>query len=283
MEVKYYKYDPSLAAAVIFIVGFSVSSLIHVYQIWKTKTWFFIPFLIGSLFEMVGFIGRAIGAKETPDWTFGPYVVQTLFLLLGPTCYAASIYMILGRLIRLLGAEKYSLIRPSWLTKFFLFGDVLSIALQGMGGGKLVNAETADERSTGESIIISGLVVQMLFFSLFMVVTCLFHARARKNPTSTMASIDTPWQRFLAVLYATGALILIRSGFRMIEYAMGHDSELQSKEVYIYVLDAALMLIASTLFNIFHPSKYLFAGKKVVDGSDAEMQLTDYDSSYRGQ
>lgn len=162
MEVKYYKYDPSLAAAVIFILGFSVSSLMHVYQIWKTKTWFFIPFLIGSLctyfdtpshpsnhnievlrrlctdtsidiVETVGFIGRAIGAKQSPDWTFGPYVMQSLLLLLGPTCYAASIYMILGRLIRLLGAEKYSLIRPSWLTKFFLFGDVLSIALQGMG------------------------------------------------------------------------------------------------------------------------------------------------------
>ncbi|KAH6989376.1 RTA1 like protein-domain-containing protein [Ilyonectria sp. MPI-CAGE-AT-0026] len=283
MEVKYYKYDPSLAAAVIFILGFSVSSLMHVYQIWKTKTWFFIPFLIGSLFETVGFIGRAIGAKQSPDWTFGPYVMQTLFLLLGPTCYAASIYMILGRLIRLLGAEKYSLIRPNWLTKFFLFGDVLSIALQGMGGGKLVNAETDDERSKGESIIIGGLVVQMLFFSLFMIVTCLFHARARKYPTSTMASIDTPWQKFLAVLYVTSVLILIRSGFRLIEYAMGHDSELQSKEAYIYVLDAALMLIASTLFNIFHPSKYLIAGKKMVDGSDAEMQLTDYDSSYRGQ
>lgn len=98
-----------------------------------------------------------------------------------------------------------------------------------------------------------------------------------------MANIDTPWQKFLVVLYITSVLILIRSGFRMIEYAMGHDSELQSKEVYIYVLDAALMLIASTLFNIFHPSKYLFAGKKVVDVSDAEMQLTDYDSSYRGQ
>lgn len=143
-----------MAAAVIFIITFSTSSLLHAFQIIKTKTWFFIPFLVGSLcespvtsnlvisnfpltgrlvVETVGFIGRAIGAGESPDYTFAPYVMQHLLLLLGPTCYAASIYMILGRLIRLLDAERYSLIRSSWLTKFFLIGDLLSIALQGIG------------------------------------------------------------------------------------------------------------------------------------------------------
>ncbi|KAH7112589.1 RTA1 like protein-domain-containing protein [Dactylonectria estremocensis] len=283
MAANYYKYDPSLAAAITFIIGFTISSLMHIYQIVKTKTWFFIPFLIGSLFEIIGFVGRAIGAKQTPDWTFGPYVMQTLLLLLGPTCYAASIYMVLGRLIRLLNAEEYSLIRSSWLTKFFLVGDVLSIALQGIGGGKLVNAETEDERSTGEDIIIGGLVVQILFFSLFMAVTCLFHFRVNRKPTLRMSTMDNSWRRLLSVLYITSILILIRSIFRMIEYVMGHDSELQSKEVYIYVLDAAPMLIASALFNVFHPSRYLVSGKQLADATDSEMQLTDYDSTYRGE
>ncbi|KAH7123072.1 RTA1 like protein-domain-containing protein [Dactylonectria macrodidyma] len=281
-NVNYYKYDPSLAAAIIFIIGFTISSLMHAYQIVKTRTWFFIPFLIGSLFETLGFVGRAIGAHQTPDWTFAPYVMQSLLLLLGPTCYAASIYMVLGRLIRLLNAEEYSLIRSSWLTKFFLLGDVLSIALQGIGGGKLVNAETEDEKSKGENIIIGGLVVQILFFSLFMVVTCLFHFKVNKKPTLRMSTMDSSWRRLLSVLYITSILILIRSIFRLIEYAMGHDSELQSKEVYIYVLDALPMLVASVLCNVFHPSRYLVSGKQINDAADSEMQLTDHDSAYRG-
>lgn len=154
MAKNYYKYEPSMAAAVIFIITFSASSLLHAFQIIKTKTWFFIPFLVGSLcespitgnlvignlaanrktlVETIGFIGRAVGAGESPDYTFAPYVMQNLLLLLGPTCYAASIYMILGQLIRLLDAERYSLIRSRWLIKFFLIGDLLSIALQGIG------------------------------------------------------------------------------------------------------------------------------------------------------
>jgi hypothetical protein len=61
------------------------------------------------------------------------YVVQTLLILLAPGLYAASIYMVLGRLIRLLDAEKLSPIRVNWLTKIFVLGDVLSFVMQGAG------------------------------------------------------------------------------------------------------------------------------------------------------
>ena len=60
--------------------------------------------------------------------------MQSLLLLLGPSFFAASIYMVLGRIIRLTGGERHSLIRPSWLTKIFVVGDVLSFFVQ--SGGK---------------------------------------------------------------------------------------------------------------------------------------------------
>jgi hypothetical protein len=83
--------------------------------------------------EAVGFIGRALSAGETPNWTLGPYLIQTLLLLLGPTLLAASIYMTLGRLIRILDANQYSLIRTTWLTKVFVLGDFLSFQAQSGG------------------------------------------------------------------------------------------------------------------------------------------------------
>jgi hypothetical protein len=57
--------------------------------------------------------------------------------LLAPTLFAASIYMILGRLVRLLDAEQFALIRSRWLTKFFVMGDVLSFLSQGAGKSSL--------------------------------------------------------------------------------------------------------------------------------------------------
>ncbi|KKF96581.1 Protein RTA1 [Ceratocystis platani] len=274
-----YKYDPSLAAAVVFTIGFLLSSLVHAFQIIKTKSWFFIPFLMGSIFEIIGYACRGIGAKETPDWSMGPFIIQSLLLLLGPTFYAASIYMILGRLITLLEAQEYSLVRPSWLTKFFLVGDIASILLQGIGGGQLANADTASQRSSGENLIVGGLVVQILFFTLFMVVTCLFHMRIKKKPTSAIKRLDNTWYRLLLVLYAASFLILVRSLFRMIEYIQGSESVLQTEEIFIYVLDATLMLMASVLLNIFHPSK-CFSDKNS-SGRESATQLKDYNTEYQ--
>lgn len=86
-----------------------------------------------SAVEIIGYAGRAINATETPNWSRGPYIIQALLLLLGPPFYAASIYMIFGRLITLLDAEKHSLIRVKWITKLFLLGDIISIAAQAIG------------------------------------------------------------------------------------------------------------------------------------------------------
>lgn len=149
-EFVFYHYDPSLPAAVIFISLFSITSLLHLYQLIRSRAWYFIPFLAGCvckfpqlnlgllnltvlLVEIVGYIGRALSATESPDWTTRSFTIQSLTLLLGPALLAASIYMVLGRLVRLLEAERLSPIRANWLTKIFVLGDVLSFLTQGAG------------------------------------------------------------------------------------------------------------------------------------------------------
>jgi hypothetical protein len=83
--------------------------------------------------EIIGYIGRAASSKQSPNWTLGPYLVQTLFLLLAPALLAASIYMFLGRIILVLQAESHALMKKKWSTKVFVTGDVLSFVLQGAG------------------------------------------------------------------------------------------------------------------------------------------------------
>lgn len=87
-----------------------------------------------------------------------------------------------------------------------------------------------------------------------MVVTAIFHMRMLRRPTSRSLSTGAPWQAFMAVLYFTSALIMVRSVFRMIEYAQGHTGSLISKEIYVYTLDALLMIIVAVIFTVRHPS-----------------------------
>jgi hypothetical protein len=89
--------------------------------------------LTGCLVECVGYVGRALSANEAPNFTKNPYIIQSILLLLGPALLAASIYMVLGRLIRLLDAGHLSIISPKWLTKVFVTGDVLSFLAQSAG------------------------------------------------------------------------------------------------------------------------------------------------------
>ncbi len=74
-----------------------------------------------------------MGSKEAPDYVMGPYILQTLTILLAPILFSASIYMVLKRVIIMTGAEKYSLIRATWLTRVFVGGDILSFLIQAAG------------------------------------------------------------------------------------------------------------------------------------------------------
>ncbi|KAB8229658.1 RTA1 like protein-domain-containing protein [Aspergillus alliaceus] len=127
----FYHYDPSMGGAIVFILLFISTTGYHIFQMFKSRTWFLIPFVIGV--EIIGYIGRAMSSNQSPNWTLGPYIVQTLFLLLAPALLAASIYMFLGRIILVLQAESHALLKRKWLTKIFVTGDVLSFLLQGAG------------------------------------------------------------------------------------------------------------------------------------------------------
>lgn len=82
---------------------------------------------------------RAVSANQNPDYEKNPFITQTVLILLAPALYAASIYMLLGRIIRLLDAASYSLVPPKWLTKVFVAGDVVSFVLQGIGTIFVIN------------------------------------------------------------------------------------------------------------------------------------------------
>ncbi|KAG9857421.1 putative C6 transcription factor, partial [Aureobasidium melanogenum] len=251
MAFSYYEYLPSKAAAVIACLIFIVITLLHTWQLFRTRTWFFIPFVIGGLFEVVGYAARAKSASQYPDYTLMPYILQSLFLLLAPTLFAASIYMELGRILDLTEGESRSLIRRKLLTKIFVMGDVLSFLAQSAGGGML-----AQGSSSGNKIIIGGLVLQLLFFGFFMVSAVVFHRRMSGKPTTKVMAMPLPWKKHLNALYAGSIMILVRSLYRLIEYIQGGSSGyIVEHEWTLYIFDAALMLGTTLVFFWIHPSE----------------------------
>jgi hypothetical protein len=43
-----YRYYPSIVAAIVFVVAFGLTTLLHTFQLFKKKTWYFIPLIIGG-------------------------------------------------------------------------------------------------------------------------------------------------------------------------------------------------------------------------------------------
>lgn len=163
---------------------------------------------------------------------------------------------------------------------------------------------TLNSMELGEKIIIGGLFVQLIFFTLFVVVAADFHRRlikdvpvkkrytpaalfrrGRQNRFDANSSFtavlsreavhELPWKRHLYVLYGTSALILVRSIFRVIEYIQGNSGYLLSNEVFLYVFDAALMFLVMVLFNWVHPSQVtdLYQKRQSAHGT-VELQQT---------
>lgn len=49
---RFYYYEPSMPAAIIFAVLFALATLLHTYQLVRSRTWFMIPFVVGGICEL---------------------------------------------------------------------------------------------------------------------------------------------------------------------------------------------------------------------------------------
>lgn len=119
------------------------------------------------------------------------------------------------------------------------------------GAGIMVNGS----ESTGNNVIIGGLIVQIVFFGFFLISAVIFQRRIITHPTPESVGDYVPWSKHMYALYVTSILILIRSVFRVAEYVQGSDGVLLSTEAFIYVFDAMLMFLVVAVFVVVHPSE----------------------------
>ncbi|KAF2167760.1 hypothetical protein M409DRAFT_53731 [Zasmidium cellare ATCC 36951] len=232
-------YYPSMAGNIIFAVLFCILSIAHLIGLALNRIWICVPLVVGGILEIVGYGIRAYANSNTSTVTL--YATQSVLILLAPILFAASVYMYLGRLMIATNTTALSPIPTRYLTKLFVCGDVLCFFIQAVGGGMQSVKKLADKQYIAEYVILVGLILQIIFFGVFVVVAVMVHMRmARKG----IEEKTVAWRRLLLVLYVVSGLICLRNIFRAIEYGMGTDGYLLQNEWPGFVFDGALMVIA---------------------------------------
>lgn len=201
--------------------------------------------------EVIGYAARATCRDRTDQ--LAPFAIQSILILVAPALFAASVYMVLGRLVRSVHGERLSMISPRWMTMIFVFGDVFSFIIQVIGGGMAANKDVKPKLA--RNVILLGLVLQILMFGFFALTALIFHIRLRRNPTGASMDPNSRWSRVLWMMYGVSILILVRSVFRVIEYIGGQDGYLLQHEWTLYILDGVLMFLATSIFAAMYPGK----------------------------
>lgn len=165
--------------------------------------------------------------------------MQSLFILLAPILFAASVYMFLGRTIRISNREQLAILPVRWITRIFVGGDVTCFIVQAAGGGVLSAAKSQSTIDIGNYIILTGLALQIAVFAVFIVTAALFHVRFLR----ISSDVGSRTSRQLWLLYTTSTLITARNIYRVLEYGFGQDGYLIGHEWTLYVFDAGLMIL----------------------------------------
>jgi hypothetical protein len=194
--------------------------------------------------------------------------------LVAPCFTSAGIYYILSQLIehwRKQGHDRYSPIGAKLYLIIFITFDLLSIVIQGVGGGLASSAGSENkDTSTGTHIMIAGIVIQLVSMSVFCILWIWTVHRARRHLRRDSVVYDSvtgaavgdklSGMRLLLLVVITSfsaACIVIRNFYRAVELAQGWTGYLITHEIYFCLLDGMLMALALLAFNIVHPAWFL--------------------------
>lgn len=252
-----YGYVPSLAAGIVFCVLFGLSMLVHLYQTIQTRAWWTIVFSIGALTELLGWAART-WASECP-YNYNAFLMQICTLIIAPTFFSAGLYVILGRMIQILGPES-SPISPALYLWIFCTIDVVSLVVQAVGGGLAAVAfSDTPEGNTkvGTDTMVAGIDFQLASVLVFTFLFFLVILRTSRRYGKETFTADRNMMLLVSTTTFAILLIVMRSIYRTVELAEGWTGYVITTQRYFIALDGAAMAALVITFNVFHPGALL--------------------------
>jgi hypothetical protein len=207
----------------------------------------------GLLCELIGYIGRTL--MHSNPFIDANFIMYLCCLTIGAAFLTASIYLCLSRIV-VICSEEAARFKPKIYTFFFIFCDIVSLTLQGAGGGVAATATTVSMNKTGKDLLIAGLVFQVVSLSVFALLCLDLYFRFRSaalNPTFTSLRSSIKFRIFLFALPAATLFIYVRSCFRVSELSQGFHSSLANSEITFMILEGAMVVLATFLLTALHP------------------------------
>ncbi|KAF8208885.1 RTA1 like protein-domain-containing protein [Mycena galopus ATCC 62051] len=269
-------FVPKKSLSTLGLIFYGVSGLFHWYHLFTVppRSWFMITLPLGMTTMAIGFALRILYAN--PPFTMGKYIVMDLCILLSPCLFLTTDYMLLSHIARTFDEEvsnRCLVIRDSRITKIFVWSDVITFLLQS-GGGSLQVSKNASLANLGNKVGLIGLVLQAVSFGLFTAVLIVFGLRISKyfpglwhpkNPRPFKVLSQQPIDDWRILFYVVGVTcigILVRSIFRIAEYAGGYSGVISTHEAYFYCFDAIPLWISMSLYCIVWPVRALTTHSK---------------------
>ncbi|KAJ6114045.1 hypothetical protein N7523_007362 [Penicillium sp. IBT 18751x] len=184
--------------------------------------------------ELIGYTARTGASNNTGKLM--PYIIQSIFVLLTPTLVAAAVYIVLARIIRAFSGEEYSPIRINLITKIFVYCDIVTFFVQGGGAGFMAERSLSN---IGQYIILTGSVLQVVTFVIFVITAVTFARRIGTTPAPATIKGDVPCN---------------------VPSQSVHCQRYDSHSLHLpcdrptYVFDAVPMFVGMVCFGIWYPS-----------------------------
>ncbi|ERF75878.1 hypothetical protein EPUS_01244 [Endocarpon pusillum Z07020] len=216
IEETIYGYYPNLAANAAFAAFFGVFMIVNIFFGVRYRSWtFLIAMTGGCLGEAVGYVGRVL-LNDNP-FSEGGFNMQIICLTLAPAFIAAGIYLTLKHVVICFG-EEHSYLKPRYYTWLFIFCDLVSLTLQGAGGGiAATTTNGSSEQAVGNDLMMAG------------------------------------FKLFLGGFLLAFVTMFIRCVYRIAEMAGGWGNSIMQSELDFIVLDSVMITISVLAMTIFHP------------------------------
>ncbi|RXK37328.1 hypothetical protein M231_05394 [Tremella mesenterica] len=233
---------------------------------------------IGATTMAIGFAIRI--AVHTNAYSTGIYIATYLFTLLSPCAYLAQDYVILPRVASYLQSEDSLFLSSRKIVRIFVWSDVATFLTQAAGGSlELSDSDDPSKRNLitiGKDITLVGLGAQLASFLLFTTLALVFTFRMRKRDAAGDPRLPpkegwrNDWRLVLYVLLWTTIGILIRSAYRVAEYASGRFGYLMTHEWPFYALDSLPLFLAILPWAVVWPPQHLSLGNghEVIEGTN---------------
>ncbi|KAJ5499098.1 RTA-like protein [Penicillium expansum] len=279
--VDFYPYTPSDTAGYAFMAMFGVATIFHFVLMFPFRAAYFTPLVLGGVCEAFGYYGRAWSHKSRTE--ISSWALQEMLILCAPPLIAATIYMVLGRVIRSLGAEHLVSLSPKKITVIFVLNDVLTFCTQLGGAGVQVTGD-ANIMAIGKKIVLAGLIFSLVVFAFFIWIAATLHRRLLKNPTQILTMNELHWRRYMYAVYAACFALMLRNLVRTIQFGASKDSVVNQKEWYIYAFDGFLMFFSMVVLIFYHPGLLIKKARRLAKVADfheplgvPDIPLTQYE------